>query len=516
MARIKAFFVKNYIVVGILVLLAAIGGAVWYIRTTVPPTFGAVTVGKGNVIESVDEPGSVLAENSANVSFQEGGQIAHVYVSEGSQVSAGAVLADLDSAQLSAAVQQTNAAVSQADAGLAAAQAQLDQLASGTRPQQLTIDMSAVTSADQSLGIAVGNAYSASDDAVRNQIDNMFSSPQTNNPMFLVPSSNSQTVNNIESQRLQIGAGLTQWYAALNATSTGFDPATLSGMAATKLQQIESYIDTIALVVNDATPNASVPATLIAQYKGNIAAARAEIEASISAVSGDQSALTTAQNVLTLAQAGSTPQSIQVQQAVVAQTQAAVAAAQAAAASAQVALDHASLVAPFPGTVQALTAQVGQVAAAGAPIMSLINNSGLKIQTYVSENDVAKIQSGDAADVTLDAFGTGTTFPATVTTVDAAQTQVNGSAAYMVTLHFVNPNGQIKDGMTGNVHIIEAEHDNVIEVPSNLVINDDNSYFVSVRHGSTSENQPVQIGLVGASTTEITSGLNIGDTINNF
>jgi RND family efflux transporter MFP subunit len=287
-------------------------------------------------------------------------------------------------------------------------------------------------------------------------------------------------------------------------------------MAATNLRQIESYVDTIALVVNNATPNASVPAALIAQYKGNIAAARAETEASISAVSGNQSAFTAAQNVLTLAQAGSTPQSIQAQQAVVAQAQAAVAAAQAAATSAQVALNHASLVAPFSGTVQNLTAQVGQVAAAGTPIMSLVNSSGLKIEAYVSEKDVANVKSGDTATVTLDAFGTGTTFPATVTTVDAAQTQVNGSAAYMVTLHFVNPNSQIKDGMTGNVHIIEAEHDNVIEVPSNLVINNDNSYFVSVRHGSTSENQPVQIGLVGASTTEIMSGLNVGDTINNF
>ena len=108
--------------------------------------------------------------------------------------------------------------------------------------------------------------------------------------------------------------------------------------------------------------------------------------------------------------------------------------------------------------------------------MSLINNSGLKIQAYVSEKDVANVKPGDAADITLDAFGTGTTFPATVTTVDAAQTQVNGSAAYLVTLHFTNPNGQIKDGMTGNAHIIEAEHDNVIAVPSSLVINDAGSY----------------------------------------
>jgi HlyD family secretion protein len=498
----KAFFIKNYIVVGVVVVLAAGGGAYWYVHTAMPPTFGTITVGKGNVIESVDEAGNVLAENSAVMSFQEGGQIAHVSVSEGSQVSAGAVLADLDTAQLNAAVQQANA-------GLAAAQAQLDQLASGTRPQQITIDESAVTSADQSLGIAVGNAYSASDDAVRNQIDNMFANPQSNNPTFLVPDNNSQIINNITSQRLQIGAALTQWYTALNATSTGFDPSSLSAMAATDLQQIQSYINQISLVVNSATSGSTLTPSLLAEYKGEVATARAEIEASISAVSGDQSALTAAQNVLSLAQAGSTPQAIEAQQAAVAQAQAAVA-------STQVALDNASLVAPFSGTVQNLTAQVGQVVSPGVPMMSLINSSGLKIEAYVSENDVAKIKPGDTANVTLDAFGTGTIFPATVTTVDAAETQVNGSAAYLVTLYFTNPNAQIKDGMTGNVNIIEAEHDNVIEVPSNLVISDGDNYFVVVQNGKSTAQVPVQIGLVGTSTTEILSGLNVGDTINNF
>ena len=194
-----------------------------------------------------------------------------------------------------------------------------------------------------------------------------------------------------------------------------------------------------------------------------------------------------------------------------------VAQAQAAATNAQVALDHASLVAPFSGTVQNLTAQVGQVVSPGAPIASLINNSGLKIETYVSESDVAKIKTGDAANVTLDALGTGTVLPATVSTIDAAQTQVNGSAAYMVTLHFANSDSRIKDGMTGNVHIVEAEHDNVIEVPSNLVINENNDYFVLVQNGATILKKPVQIGLVGSNgMTEIVSGLNVGDRINNF
>ena len=140
----------------------------------------------------MDEPGNVLAENSAAMSFQEGGQIAHVYVSEGSQVSAGTVLADLDSAQLNAAVTAGECRRSRRRRPSSHCSQ------SGTRPEQLTIDQSAVTSADQSLGIAVGNAYSASDDAVTNQLDNMFcESADRAIPTFLVPNTISGTVNNI-------------------------------------------------------------------------------------------------------------------------------------------------------------------------------------------------------------------------------------------------------------------------------------------------------------------------------
>jgi RND family efflux transporter MFP subunit len=500
----KGFFQKNIIAISIAVIVIVGGLGYWYVKSSSAPVFGQTTVGKGNVVESVSNPGNVLAENNAAVSFQEGGQIASVNVSEGSVVSAGTVLATLNTSQLSSAVQQANAAV-------ATAQANLAEIASGTRPEQLQIDQSAVASANQSLGIAVENAYGASDDAVENQLDNLFSNPRSNNPTFLVPSSDSQTVNTIASDRVSIGVSLAAWYAALNSTSSAtVDPATLAGTASTILQQIDSYVNSISLVVNEASANGSVSAATLAQYKADVATARGEIEASISAVSGAQSALTAAQNTLILAQAGSTPQQIAAQQAVVQQAEAGVT-------SAQVALNNASLIAPFSGTVQNLTAQIGQVVSPGTPILSLVNNSGLKIETYVSEADVAKIAVGDKANVTLDAFGTGTVFPATVSTVDAAETQVNGSPAYEVTLHFTSPNSSIKDGMSGNVQIIAAEHDNVVEVPSNLVINNNGNYFVLVQNGNTTKEAPVQIGLVGDNgMTEITSGLNVGDNITNF
>lgn len=496
-------FVGKYLVVtiiGVVVILSVIG-AIWYATSSHPPSFTTTAVTRGNVVSSLNEAGTVDAENNAALSFQSGGQIAHVYVAEGDTVSAGTILADLSSASLQAGVEQANAA-------LAAAQANLDQAQAGTRPQQLAIDQSAVTSAQATLGVDIGNAYSSADDAIHNQTDNLFTNPKSNNPIFLVTISNTQMLNNIVSDRVAIEGSLDQWYAEQDASSS--DQTALVTTADSVLNQIQSYLDTLALAVNDATPNGTVTASVLAGYKVNVATARTEVDAAITTLTNAQEALTSAQNALTLAQAGSTPQQIEAQQAVVAQ-------AQAAAAAAQVALNNASLVAPFPGTVQNLTAQVGQVVSPGVPVLSLVNNGGLKIEAYASEADVANIAAGDAAEITLDAFGTGMQFPATVTTIDNAETQVNGTPAYLVTLHFTNPEPQVKDGMTGNVQIILAEHDNVIEVPSRLVINDNNQYFVLIATATGTVQEPVTIGLVGDNgMTEITSGISEGDTLANF
>ena len=335
-----------------------------------------------------------------------------------------------------------------------------------------------------------------------------FRTRRHNNPAFLVPMPNSQTQNNIQSDRVAIGVALTAWYNALGGSAaTGTQ---LSATANAALAQIQSYINTLALAVNDATPNSTMTPSVLAGYKVNVATARTEVTAAITALTGAETGLTNAQNALLLADAGATSQDIETQQAVVLQ-------AQASAAAAQTALSHAELIAPFSGTVENLTAKIGQVVSPGAPVLSLINSLGLKVQTYVSEADIAKINTGDQASVTLDAYGTNTVFPATITTISSDETQVNGSPAYEVELHFKNPTASVKDGMTGNIHIITGEHDNVLEVPSWLVINDGNKYFVLVKNGSASVREQVSVGLTGDNgMTEITSGLNEGDQLVSF
>jgi RND family efflux transporter MFP subunit len=490
-------------------------GVVWYVHANQTPSFGTTTVGRGDVISALNESGNVLAENSVDLSFEEGGQIAAVNVREGDTVALGTVLARLDSSMLGTAVMQANAA-------LAAAQAKLDDLTNGTRPEQLQIDQNAVASAQAAVNAATasldasnGSAYTTADDAIRNQTDNLFFNPQYNNPDFLIPMTDSQMKIDIEAKRVSLEALFGTWYTSTNATNT--DIITQSNITGANLRTVKSYLDEMAIAVNNATPNSSVPAATLAGYHANVVAARNEVVQAIAGLTGSQNALSSAQSnlkvaqsELSLAEAGATTQEIEAQKAAVAQAQAAVS-------GAKVALDHATLVAPFLGTVRNLTAKIGQVVGAGTPVVSVTNDIGLKIEIFVPQSDVAAIKEGDAANVTLDAYGNKVIFPATVTTIDAAGTEVNGSLAYKVTLHFVKSDDRIKADMTANVNIVTAEHDNAIEIPNKLIITNNDQNFVMVQRGGELEKKAVTVGIAGDDgMTEILSGLSVGDHINNF
>ncbi len=499
--RVKDFFKKfrNLLIIASIVIV--IGGAYFYIASSGVPSFGTYTVARGDLTESVDVSGSVSADHNAGLSFQESGQVAAVPVEEGATVAAGTVLAELDQSSLAAAAEQANAA-------LASAEAKLSGMENGTRPEQITLDEGAFSSAESSLAAALESAYVAADDAVRNQTDNLFSNPMSTNPVFLVTAPDAQLVIDIEAERQQMTTVLDGWYAAQSATSSSV--AGEYHVASAALQSIESYLNKIALAVNSAVPSGTAAASTLAAYKTDIIAARSEVTGADTALSTANAAFTAAENTLALAKAGSTPEDIAAEKAVVLQ-------AQAAAASAEVALNHAVLRAPFAGSISNLNVTVGEVVSAGVPVMTLTNNNGLKMDVYVSENDVAKLQIGDEALVTLNAYGTGISFPAIVASIAAAETEVNGAPAYEVTLHFTGNDSRIKDGMTGSARITAASHAGVLEVPNRLILSGGNDYFVLVKNGSGTEKRPVAIGIVGDNgMTEITSGLSEGEKIMNF
>jgi hypothetical protein len=71
----------------------------------------------------------------------------------------------------------------------------------------------------------------------------------------------------------------------------------------------------------------------------------------------------------------------------------------------------------------------------------------------------------------------------------------------------------IKPGQTASVQVTVGSVDNVLFVPSSSIVTAGGQSTVTVMKNGVATPTPVQIGMVGDSTTEITSGLNEGDQV---
>jgi len=112
---------------------------------------------------------------------------------------------------------------------------------------------------------------------------------------------------------------------------------------------------------------------------------------------------------------------------------------------------------------------VGQTVAASlqAPTLFEIAQDLTKMQvdTNVSEADVGRVQVGQPATFTVDAYP-GMPFHGQAASIRKAPINVQNVVTYDVVITVANPDLKLFPGMTANVNILVAKHDNVLKVPN--------------------------------------------------
>ncbi len=306
------FFSAHIRVIVACIIVLAVCGATWYIVSNMAPTLGSYTVARGNVVEALDEPGTVTAEDKAELSFQEAGQIASVYVQEGEAVGYGAVLANLNSASLEAGVEQANAAVT-------AAEAQLDELQTGATPQTIAVSNAALATSEQTLANTYAgipdtliDAYTKANDAVRNQLADFFNNAESN-PQLTFVISDISLIDGTQSARTAASASLNEWQTELANITASSPGSTLDGA----LQDALNYLSPIENLLDGAVTaliyETSLAATTLAAYKvsattglNEVNAAITEIDAAEQSIASEKAAVAQAQAGLNLTAASST------------------------------------------------------------------------------------------------------------------------------------------------------------------------------------------------------------------
>jgi RND family efflux transporter MFP subunit len=179
--------------------------------------------------------------------------------------------------------------------------------------------------------------------------------------------------------------------------------------------------------------------------------------------------------------------------------------------------------APFAGVVADITAQVGQLATGS--LGTLITKQNIATLT-VNEVDVAKIAVGQQATLTFDAVE-GLSVSGDVVEINPVGTVSQGVVSYTVKIAFDTQDSRIKSGMTVNATISTASKNNVLVVPNTAIKTSPKGKYVlvldapgaavegvvGVTSAVTPRQVPVEIGIVGDSTTEIISGLMDGESI---
>ncbi len=130
----------------------------------------------------------------------------------------------------------------------------------------------------------------------------------------------------------------------------------------------------------------------------------------------------------------------------------------------------------------------------------------------LTEIDVTNVKVGQRVTMTLDAFPKKT-FTGKVSAIDTNGVVSSGVTTYPTTITFDSAPDNMYPNMAVNATIILNIKDNVLLVPTSAVHTQNGSSTVQVLKNGQPQDVDVEVGDSSDTQTEITSGLNEGDTV---
>jgi HlyD family secretion protein len=432
---------KRLIIALIVIALVVAGGYfVYQQRQTAETPTEASTVPDVNTlavetgVSEVSAEGQIVPARFVALSFPGSGEIVEILVAEADEVQAGEALVRLDTADQEIALQQ-------AEAGLAQAQANLEAANAGKVAAEAGIEAAEVNIRAAEAALALAQAPATAEQIAVSEA--AVALAQAN--FTAAAGSQSLTLEGPnEGERLLAEAQI----VAAQAVQKPIQDAL--GMA-TRFELPQETIDDMTVQYNAAVANVQAAEAALAELSaGATAPERAAAANAVGAAQGQRDA---AQAQLALLLAGAQPEQIAIAETAVtrantakteaeiglaqaetavAQAEAAVAQTEALVAAAQDALNQRTLTAPFAGTVANLEAELGEVATAGMPIVTLADFSEWRVETTdLTELDVVAIANGHPVQVRVDALP-GETLYGTVTDIARVASLTQGDVTYQV------------------------------------------------------------------------------------
>lgn len=460
---------KRWLIIAVvLVLLLAVGGSYAYYRLVLTPAqaqeqtpIQTTQVTLGDIVISVDGSGNLLPAEEVSIGFQVSGRLKTLEVQVGDHVTAGQVLATLDTGDLEMELEKARLALEQA-------QLNLDKLNVGPTDAEVLKARLSLAEAQANLSQQQVSLAAATERARLSWLSaaNNLRDAQANYSEIYWSN------RNLEQKLAERGQTLPQsnidqeaaaWHAVENAEAN-MEQARLSYETAKKQEE-----------------------TALLSAQNQVTTARLNLDALYAAASATDLAAAR----------------ISYQQALLSYQQA------------QANLDKAVLRAPIAGTVMSINAVVGTQVSTSA-IITIADMGAPLLKFWVEEADMASVQVGNRVNVVFEALP-DLTYSGVIVRVDPALVTVGNTPAVQAwaRLDLSENKERLLSGMAAQVEVIAAEASGVLLVPLEALRDlGDGQYAVFVvGPAGALELRPVEVGLRDLVNAEIKSGLQVGETV---
>jgi RND family efflux transporter MFP subunit len=436
-----------------------------------------VTVVRGNVFEEVSVTGKVKPARSVDLAFEKSGRIVSVRADVGQGVYAGQAIVILDTADL-------EAQRSKAEADLLTKQADL---------AKANVDLS---NDYASIVNVLNDGYAKSDDAVKTKTNSLFTGSQSGGYQLTFNSCDAQATIDATALRRKSDAELAAWYAEKAGLSAGSSRAALEAA----LRNAEDHLNVFKGFLEKTNDNLTTTCiggnSAYDTARTNVTTARTNVNVALTAVMNQK-------------------QAIDAEAANISSLEAGVRSYEASLENIRAQIRNMTIYSPISGVVTLQNAKVGEIASANSTMVSVISQSSFEVEVNVPEADIAKVKVGDAGIVTLDTYGNEEEFEVKVSSVEPAETVVEGVATYKTKFQFLKKDDRIKSGMTANVTVFTDKRENALVIPQRLVKAKDGTRTVMIDLGEgKTEERIIKTGLRGSDgNVEVLEGLNEGDRL---
>ncbi|AQW85682.1 macrolide-specific efflux protein, membrane fusion protein MacA [Campylobacter pinnipediorum subsp. caledonicus] len=196
--------------------------------------------------------------------------------------------------------------------------------------------------------------------------------------------------------------------------------------------------------------------------------------------------------------------------------------------TARIDLGYTKIIAPKDGTIIFVAVEEGQTlnSVQSAPtIVNIADLSRVKMKIQIAEGDITKIKVGANVSYTI-LSEPNKTFSAKINSIDPALTTLsngrystNGSSLENAVYYYAqsivdNPSGLLRIGMSTQNSIDVAQVKDAVIVPALAIKQKGDKKFISIlKQGDVVEEREVKVGISNNLSTQIISGIDVGDNV---